>query len=323
MLKIVELFAGIGAQAQALENLGVNFESIVCEIDSHAYRAYCAIHGYAPNLGDITKVEHLPECDLLTYSFPCQDLSTAGNMKGMSKDSGTRSSLLWEVGRLLEDAVERGCPPKTLLMENVPMVHSSKNRTDWNRWLTFLNGLGYANSWADLNACDFDVPQHRERCFMVSTRNGYAFQFPPGKRTKKCLRDILEDDVPKSCYLSKATVKKFNEHKNRHESLGHGFGWEPTHGGDISKCVTTIPLRQAGNFLICEGSQTRIRILTPRECWRLMGFSDGAFDKASAVASEPQLYKQAGNSIVVPVLEAIFSRLLFHEKTQPTLTRWV
>lgn len=107
MIRVVELFAGIGAQAQALEDLGIEFTSTVCEIDPYAYKAYCAIHGDTPNLGDITKVEHIPDCDLLTYSFPCQDLSIAGRRRGMSEGSGTRSSLLWEVGRLLRDAVER------------------------------------------------------------------------------------------------------------------------------------------------------------------------------------------------------------------------
>lgn len=106
-LRVVELFAGIGAQAQALENLGLDFASTVCEIDRHAYASYCAIHGDTPNLGDITEVDHLSECDLLTYSFPCQDLSIAGSQRGMKQGSGTRSSLLWEVGRLLSDAKER------------------------------------------------------------------------------------------------------------------------------------------------------------------------------------------------------------------------
>lgn len=106
-LRVIELFAGIGAQASALERLGIDFKSTVCEIDNHAYNAYCAIHGPTENLGDITKVEHLPPCDLLTYSFPCQDLSVAGYQRGMEKGSGTRSSLLWEVGRLLDDMRER------------------------------------------------------------------------------------------------------------------------------------------------------------------------------------------------------------------------
>lgn len=106
-MMVVELFAGIGAQAQALADLGIDHESVVSEIDPRAYATYCAIHGPTPNLGDITAVEHLPDCDLLTYSPPCQDISLAGRQAGMEEGSGTRSSLLWEVGRLLRDAVER------------------------------------------------------------------------------------------------------------------------------------------------------------------------------------------------------------------------
>lgn len=106
-LRVIELFAGIGAQASALEKLGIEFTSTVAEIDDKAYLGYCAIHGDTPNLGDITKIEHLPECDLLTYSSPCQDISVAGEKRGMVEGSGTRSSLLWEVGRLLEDMRER------------------------------------------------------------------------------------------------------------------------------------------------------------------------------------------------------------------------
>ena len=97
-IRVVELFAGIGAQHQALENLGIPHEIVaISEIDKHAIAGYNAIHGEAPNLGDIRKIEHLPECDLITYSFPCQDLSVAGNKKGMAEGSDTRSSLLWEV----------------------------------------------------------------------------------------------------------------------------------------------------------------------------------------------------------------------------------
>ena len=107
MLRVVELFAGLGAQASALERLGIEFESIVCEFEPHAYNAYCAIHGPTPNLGDIRDVEHLPDCDLLTYSPPCQDISIAGLKKGLEEGSGTRSSLFWEVLRLLKDAKER------------------------------------------------------------------------------------------------------------------------------------------------------------------------------------------------------------------------
>ena len=125
MLRVCELFSGIGAQSMALTILGIEHESVACDIDAAAHRSYCAIHGDTPNLGDITKLEHLPDCDLLTYSFPCQDLSIAGNKRGMKEGTGTRSSLLWEVGRLLADA--RGREPSTLLMENVDAILNKKN----------------------------------------------------------------------------------------------------------------------------------------------------------------------------------------------------
>lgn len=107
-IRMIELFAGIGSQASAMERLGIPHRRVaVSEIDEGAYRVYCAIHGPTPNLGDITRIEHLPDCDLLTYSSPCQDISIAGDKKGLKKGSGTRSSLIWEVGRLLTDMRER------------------------------------------------------------------------------------------------------------------------------------------------------------------------------------------------------------------------
>lgn len=108
MIRLVELFSGIGAFSKALANLGIPYERVaMCEIDPHAIKVYEALHGPTPNLGDISNVEHLPDCDLLTYSFPCQDLSNAGKKQGMSKGKNTRSGLLWEVERLLLDARER------------------------------------------------------------------------------------------------------------------------------------------------------------------------------------------------------------------------
>lgn len=108
-IRVIELFAGIGAQHQALKDANIPHEVVaISEISANAVKAYEAIHGKVNNLGDITKIEHLPECDLLTYSFPCQDLSVAGIQKGMTKGSGTRSGLLWEVERLLNDIHEGG-----------------------------------------------------------------------------------------------------------------------------------------------------------------------------------------------------------------------
>ena len=223
-LRVVELFAGIGAQASALERLGIPFTSIVCEIDPHAYNAYCAIHGETPNLGDITKVEHLPDCDLLTYSFPCQDLSIAGNKKGMAEGSGTRSSLLWEVERLLRDARERDALPEVLLMENVDAILFTANRPHLERFIIRLNELGYDSSYAVLNAKDFGVPQNRNRCFMVSTLHKGHFIHPRGFPLEKRLKDVLEDDVDESFYLSEEKIAGYRRHKVSQEAAGNGFG---------------------------------------------------------------------------------------------------
>lgn len=200
-LRVTELFAGIGAQASALERLGIVFQSTVCEIDPHAYKAYCAIHGDTPNLGDITKVEHLPESDLLTYSFPCQDLSIAGKQMGMEEGSGTRSSLLWEVDRLLTDAKERGKLPEVLLMENVDAILNKKNKPYLDKFIARLRELGYESSYAVLNAKDFGIPQNRKRCFMVSALTKGRFIFPQPFPLEKRLKDVLEEDVPESFYL--------------------------------------------------------------------------------------------------------------------------
>ena len=354
-LRVVELFAGIGAQAQALENLGLDFTSTVCEIDEKAYKSYCAIHGDTSNLGDITKVPSLPECDLLTYSFPCQDLSIAGNQRGMEQDSGTRSSLLWEVGRLLDDARERerGKLPDVLLMENVDAILNDLNVSEFRRWIGKLSDIGYTSSYAVLNAKDYGVPQNRKRCFMVSMLGGRCFDFPEPCPDGRVLRDVLEDDVDESFYLSEDKVAKYKAHDERQKANGTGFGWPPSEPCGISPAVLTSPAKSSTNTIIitgniedpskyecvnricgtegiaptvttCQGGGqvpkielkgARIRYLTPRECWRLMGFPDSAYEAARDVpTSKTQLYKQAGNSIAVPCLEAIF-KAIYIDKT--------
>lgn len=102
MLKVIELFAGVGAQTQGLKEAGIDHEVVaISEIDKYADRAYRLLHGEVNNLGDITKIEKLPMADLWTYSFPCTDISLAGKQRGLEKGSSTSSSLLWEVERLL------------------------------------------------------------------------------------------------------------------------------------------------------------------------------------------------------------------------------
>lgn len=138
---------------------------------------------------------------IMTYSFPCQDLSLAGKGKGMS-DTNTRSGMLWEVERILTECKELGTMPQILLMENVPQVHSQDNMPDFHKWQVRLEELGYKNYWQDLIATDYGIPQTRNRCFMVSILGDYSYTFPKPIPLKLKLKDMLEDNVDEKYYLS-------------------------------------------------------------------------------------------------------------------------
>ena len=349
-IRLIELFAGIGSQAKALERLKVNFEHYkICEFDKYAVTAYNAIHGTNFEPSDITKIHgsdlEIKDtdkfCYIMTYSFPCQDLSLAGKMKGMKKGEGTRSGLLWEVERLLKELREREQElPQVLLMENVPQVISKKNIDDFNKWLDFLNSLGYSSVYEVLNAKDYGTPQNRRRCFMLSildNKLNLPYVFPSKLKLKTKLSDLLESEiVDEKYFLSKnsfnyliAKKDNFNRYKLMKTTL------TSTMVKDIALTITTKPERSGSNFILTSKikecdlekiikdiklNKLKIRKLTPKECWRLMGFSDIDFDKSKNALnktyyqnkdkSDTQLYKQAGNSIVVSVLENIFKELL-------------
>ncbi|MBR1653654.1 MAG: DNA (cytosine-5-)-methyltransferase [Clostridia bacterium] len=143
---------------------------------------------------------------ILTYSFPCQDLSLAGKGKGMS-DTSTRSGMLWEVERILYECKELGTLPQILLMENVPQVHGTDNVKDFNKWQLRLEELGYKNYFEDLIATDYGIPQTRNRCFMVSILGDYSYTFPKPIPLEKKLKDMLEDNVDEKYYISDKQIK--------------------------------------------------------------------------------------------------------------------
>lgn len=135
---------------------------------------------------------------ILTYSFPCQDLSVAGKMAGMDKGSGTRSGMLWEVERLLGEMEEL---PQILLMENVPQVMQARNMHNFKAWQQFLEGKGYKNYAQFLNAKDYGVAQNRQRAFMVSVLGDFSFEFPEPVPLNKTMADYLEPEVDESFYV--------------------------------------------------------------------------------------------------------------------------
>ena len=191
-------------------------------------------------------------CYVMTYSFPCQDLSLAGNGKGMS-DTSTRSGMLWEVERILTECKELGSLPQVLLMENVPQVHGEGNIEDFNKWQLRLEELGYKNYWQDLIATDYGIPQTRNRCFMVSILGDYSYSFPPKQELKLRLKDMLEDEVDEKYYLSDAMIKyltnentKGYQRKQAFESVQKNI----VENGIAGTITTNAGNRATDNFII-------------------------------------------------------------------------
>lgn len=213
-IRLIELFAGVGSQAMALRNLETDFEHYrVVEFDKYAIASYNAIHGTNFETMDITKVKgkdlKIVDTDkytyIMTYSFPCQDLSVAGKMKGMTKDGGTRSGLLWEVERLLNEVEEL---PQVLLMENVPQVIGKKNIDNFHLWQQFLEDKGYSNFTDTLNAKNYGVAQNRNRTFMVSILGKWNYNFPKQIPLTKTMKDYLEDEVDEKYYINNEKTQK-------------------------------------------------------------------------------------------------------------------
>ncbi len=191
-------------------------------------------------------------CYIMTYSFPCQDLSLAGKQKGMAKGSGTRSGLLWEVERLLNECTEL---PQVLLMENVPQVHSKANMPDFQRWIDFLENKGYSNYWQDLNAKDYGVAQNRNRCFMVSVFGEWSYKFPQPVPLERKLKDYLEDEVDEKYYINNEKSWKLIQTLIENGTLRNDCDFEMdgnfNQGGKVhgeeSVCRTIMGSSHAGN----------------------------------------------------------------------------
>ena len=289
---------------------------------------------------------------ILTYSFPCQDLSLAGKGKGMS-DTSTRSGMLWEVERILKELKETDSLPQVLLMENVPQVHSVDNTPDFNKWQIELNKLGYKNYWEDLIATDYGIPQTRNRCFMVSILGDYNYTFSRKQELKLRLKDLLEDNVDEKYFISDKLIRYYdkkiqqgwrkelhtdeniamticnparnqindnfikvkNATKKGYLEATDGDGVDISsrmeyHRGTVQKGKTQTLTTMGGENNGVVSKDLRIRKLTPRECFRLMGVKDEDYEKVKVNQSDPSLYHLAGDSIVVNVLMAIFKEMI-------------
>lgn len=434
MIKVLELFGGIGACSKALENLNIKYElSDYVEIDKYAVASFNALHNtnYIPK--DITKWDKDIDVDLIMHGSPCQDFSLAGKQAGGDKNSGTRSSLMYETIRIVNKL-----KPKYVIWENVKNILSKKHIHNFNAYIQALEDLGYKSYYKVLNSKDYGIPQNRERVFTVSIRNDISkdfFIFPKTQLLEKKLKDMLEKNVDEKYYLTEEKIYKISHWKSYQKPFekvqgnnsivptltARGAGEE--HSGMIiysdkleettnlqNECLHIKNATKKGYLEATDGdgvyitnmdkkrgtvqkemiptlktspdigvvekslkkqlceklidenkvkemdvirhsystsrmnkfytqnsennnlsptldtrcdclgvttkyqNQLRIRKLTPKECWRLMGFDDSDYEKASKVNSNAQLYKQAGNSIVVNVLQKILENLLKEEK---------
>lgn len=233
-IRLIEMFGGYGSQALSLKYLGIPFEHhFVCEFDKFACASYTALHNVDVQPTDIRNVTgemlNITDTDkylyFMTYSFPCTDLSCSGYMKGMSKGSGTRSGLLWEVERILSELKTGGGQlPQLLMMENVTNIHSVNIIHDFKMWIRFLEELGYISFWKDLNAKDFGIPQNRERTIMFSFLksefgSNIVYQFPKPFPLTKCLEDVLEDEVDEKYYLKGEEIEKMLDELKEREGI--------------------------------------------------------------------------------------------------------
>jgi DNA (cytosine-5)-methyltransferase 1 len=343
-IKVGTDFSGIGAPEQALKNLGYDFEMVfACEIDKHAARSYQEIHPEPPNKFyiDITKRDHkeVEPLDLYVAGFPCQSFSKAGKRKGWSTDENgqpvdKRGTLFFEVAEFIQ--VNQ---PKVFILENVTGLLSHDNGRTYQTIIDILtNGGGTFNGQMSLdvfddglgchvyaqvlNSKEHGVPQNRERIFIVGFKDFRPFSFPKSEPLKKRLKDVLETEVEEKYYLSDKNIKGFLKHKDHNIEVKSATkeGYEIAHHGDSINFKNPNSETRRGR-VGKQISQTieannevgvyadRIRRLTPLECWRLQDFPDEAFFKAQAVSSDTQLYKQAGNSITVRVIEKIIQRI--------------
>ena len=325
MLKSIDLFAGIGGIRLGFDRaFGDSIKTIfVSEWDEYAQKTYKAnFHDDFEIAGDITKisVDDIPDFDICLAGFPCQAFSLAGQRKGFKDDykGMARGTLFFDVARICEKK-----KPKVIFCENVKgLTIHDKGRT-FEIITETLKQIGYKPFEQILNSRDFGVPQNRERIYIVAFRNDIApedFIFPTPVDSSKRIKDIIEEKpVAAKYYLSDVYMETLKRHKARHEAKGHGFGYEIRDWDDVAGAIVCGGMGRERNLIIDkrqtdltptthikgEINKDGVRKMTPREWARLQGFPDDF----ELVLADVHLYKQFGNSVTVPVIEAIAKKV--------------
>lgn len=408
MLKVVETFSGIGAQAAALRNIGEKSEIVgTAEWDVNAILAYDLIHNGTPqkskydemskndlleilskytlsmdgkkpatekqvksqtreflarlcaaidrthNMLSVTDIkgDDLPnDIDLLTYSFPCQDLSSAGfwhgNKGGIDRNANNRSSMLWQIERILLERYNSNLSmPRFLLMENVTNIISSRHIDNFNEWKSSLNKMGYENYQMILNAKDFGIPQKRKRFYMISIYTNHNVELKRKLDQYFKEHDLQNLDYVKSLHLKKRRIEEilktdysnikykieadYSQPKDTRSRLEIWNNNEKLYidnkiNVNIIPTLTTKQDRHPNSGVIeyeKKVGKSSFRYLTPREGFLLMGFEESDFEsiinnnfktkRGSYFFTRDKLNKMAGNSIVVFVLEQIFKQVVY------------
>lgn len=301
-LKILELFGGIGSPRIALRNIGIPVQSIgYVEIDEKAVSSYNAMFEKELEYSPQTVVGWNLRPDILIHGSPCQDFSIAGHQAGADEGSCTSSSLMWETVHIIEQMGE--WKPTVVIWENVKNVLSKHMVHNFNRYLYYMEKFGYSNSYRVLDARDYGIPQARKRCFTVSVLGNRPFDFDLMQKTKmRNINDFLETGEIPDCYMvTQPSVYNYIGKKGLRSAT------------IIEKYAYTITTRQDRRpAQVIDLGGGKYRYLTELECWRLMGYSDDDYFAAESVCKVEHgkmnrvLYKQAGNSIVVPILEEMF-----------------
>ncbi|QVK17351.1 DNA (cytosine-5-)-methyltransferase [Mycoplasmatota bacterium] len=353
-MKVLSLFSGIGAFEKALSNIDIDFELVnYCECDPIPSKAYSLIHNESrdKNLGDITKVNilDLGYYDLIVHGSPCQDFSIAGKHKGGEENTGTRSSLMWYSVKIIEKV-----KPKYIIWENVPQAIRSNNLYNFRKYLNKLIQFGYTSYYQVLNSLDYNLPQNRKRVYCVSIRNdvNFPYEFPLIMKLEKRLSDYLETDVDEYyynicpsmlkaveigkvkiidnfCYSITTKMQRWNNPGLIKVYQATKKGYDYAYPGDCINLAYSNSKTRRGRVgkqycqtITCNNNLTvvdddyRLRYLTPLECLRLQGFDDKDYEVLVKNGfKRDQLYKLAGNSIPVSVLEKLFYKLFIDRST--------
>ena len=319
-LRIGSCFSGIGAWEKAFVNLNIKHKlEWYIEFDTYASTSYSAVHNidWELNKGDITKVSpnELEDIDVLTYSPPCQSFSTAGKQLGFEDKRGI---LFFDALKII-----KAKRPKYALMENVVGLTQNKFRNEFETMLSSLEVEGYNNYWQVLNAKDYNIPQNRDRVFIISIRKDIdndGFEFPNAAPLTKHLKDFVKIDFTEK--IDKQIMKSCQEpFHNEYEQMlitdkeiyqcKADSGWQDKKVG-----IVVSPALRANKIHTSVMVDGHIKRLNAEEMWLLMGFTSDDYNKAkNAGVSESKLAKQAGNSICVPVVEEIY-KILFKDYIQ-------